>query len=148
MFTKRQMGVRAGMMGACRTNRSSSQLSHPLSVARRISRQKVCALAHTRAERDRRQAIIFGQSLIAYALSAHPQRSVFFYTIVNEISYRIKKETLIFRPPLAFNQRGENPALSDPFCFSSWFAGNGTKAGSGSYKTAPYYRSYIWSDKK
>jgi len=32
----------------------------------------------TRAERDCLQAIISGQSLIACALSAHPQQSIFF----------------------------------------------------------------------
>ncbi|PWM32423.1 MAG: hypothetical protein DBX58_03805 [Clostridiales bacterium] len=37
-----------------------------------------------------------------FRASAHPQRSVFFYTIGNEISYRIKKAASDSRNPLRY----------------------------------------------
>ena len=44
----------------------------------------MCPGTHSRRARCR-------QAMVTFRASAHPQRSVFFYTVGNEVSYRIKK---------------------------------------------------------
>ena len=63
--------------------------------------KKVCALAHTRAERGCRQATS------TFRASAHPQRSVLFHSIGNEISYRMKKKP----DGLLFHNRTSSAAI-------------------------------------
>ncbi len=45
----------------------------------------------------------------AFRASAHPQRSVFFYTIGNSISYRIKKGLSRKHIPTALSQARDSP---------------------------------------